>query len=187
MIRLHRGMVGLTAVMLPALAGCAPATRTALQAGRGSVTASVWALRSLQDRTVPRSRHEAVTLRLSPDHGITGTASCNDVGGKELTWAALTDTEGTFVRDPGQPTIMTVVGCNDVAATETAGRFWKLMTSARGWSIDRGDLVIRFADDTTALLKPIEPVAGRSDNCRNADPNNFDCPRTGHERGAKPR
>lgn len=80
---------------------------------------------------------------------------------------------------------MTVVGCNDVAAVETAGRFWELMTSARGWSIDRSDLVIRFGDGTTALLNPIGPAAGRLADCRNADPNNFDCPRTGHARGAK--
>lgn len=187
MIRMPRVMIGLAPLLLPAIAGCAPTTPTGLQAGYGSLTASIWALRSLQDQTVPRSRREAVTLRLSLDHGITGTASCNDVGGRELTWAASTATEGTFVRDPAQPTIMTVVGCNDAAAAETAGRFWELMTGARAWAIERGDLVIRFGDGTTALLKPIGPATGRSDDCRNADPNNFDCPRIGHARGAEPR
>lgn len=187
MIRMPCVMIGLVPLLLPTLAGCAPATPPGLQVRHGLVTASIWALRSLQDRTVPRSRHEAVTLRLSPDYGITGTASCNDVGGKELTWAASTDTEGTFARDFAQPTIRTVVGCNDAAATETAGRFWELMTSVRGWAIDHGDLVIRFNDGTTALLKPIGRAAGRSDDCRNADPNNFDCPRTGTTQGARPR
>lgn len=187
MIRMPRVMIGLAPLLLPVLAGCAPTTPSGLQAGHGSMTTSIWALRSLQDRTVPRTRPEAVTLRLSPDHGVTGTASCNHVGGKELTWVASTDTEGTFSRDPSQPTITTVVACNDVATTETVSRFWTSMTDARRWSIDHGNLVIRFGDGTTALLKAIGPAPARSDNCRNTDPNNFDCPPARSAREAKPR
>ncbi len=185
MIRMPCVMVGLAPFLLPVLAGCAPTTPSGLQAGHGSVTTSIWALRSLQDRTVPRSRPEAATLRLSLDHGIMGTASCNDVGGKELTWAVSTDTEGTFLRDPSQPTSTTVVACNGVAATETAGRFWMSMTGARRWSIDHGNLVIRFGDGTTAVLKAIGPAPVRSDDCRKADPNNFDCPPARSARQAK--
>jgi heat shock protein HslJ len=153
---------------------------------RGPATASVWALRSLQGRRIYRSAREVVTLRLLPDHSVAGTASCNSIGGLELTWIASTYRRGTFRRDSSQPTIMTQAGCPNAAEVAMAGRFWTLMTGARAWGIDRGDLVIRFGDGTTALLKPIELAAGRLDDCRNADQNNFDCPRAGHARGAKP-
>ena len=118
-------------------------------------------------------------------HGISGTASCNSVGGRESTWTASTDTGGTFARDPSQPTITTVVGCNDVVATQIAKRFWTLMTNARGWSINRGDLFIRFNDGTMAVLKALGPIARTPTNCRAADPNNFDCPDPVNPREAK--
>lgn len=187
MVRMHCIMLSLTAFMLPAFVGFPSPASADHPTIRGPATAWVWELRSLQGQRIHRSAREVVTLRLLPDHSVAGTASCNSIGGQELTWIASTDLRGTFRRDSSQPTIMTQAGCPNAAEVAMAGRFWTLMTSARAWVIDRGYLVIRFGDGTTALLKPIGPAARRSDDCRNADPNNLDCPRAGHARGAKPR
>lgn len=183
---MRRIMLGLTAFMLPAFVGFASPASADHLTMRGPATSSVWALRSLQGRRIHRSAREVVTLRLLPDHSVAGTASCNSIGGQELTWIASTDLRGTFRRDSSQPTIMTQAGCPNAAEVAMAGRFWELMGSARVWAIDRGDLVIRFGDGTTALLKPIGPAARRSDDCRNADPNNFDCPRRTRTGGKTP-
>lgn len=173
LLRLTRA--GLLILLFPAFVGCTSALPNGREAGSGKVTASVWALRSFAGRDVPRFRREAVTLQLLPDHGITGTASCNDVGGSELSWAASTNTTGSFARDPSQPTITTLVGCNDVAAMQIASRFWAMMTKAREWSVDRGDLFIRFDDGSIAVLRTIGSPADTLTGCHSTEPNNLDC------------
>lgn len=185
MVRLWHATIGLSVLILPALPGCTPTAPSAHPSGYQSLTGSVWALRSLQSRDIPRFRREAVTLRLLPDHGIAGTASCNSVGGREFTWTATTDSVGSLARDPSQPTITTVVGCNDVVTMQIANQFWTLMTKAREWSIDRGDLLISFDDGTMAVLKSLGPAAPTSSDCHSADPNNLDCVGVVNQRDAK--
>ncbi len=167
--------IALFILMVPVLADCRSKSSANHQAGVVPISASVWALRSLENRSVPRFHLEAVTLRLQPDHGIGGTASCNSVGGNEFTWTAVSSARGSFAREPSQPTITTAVGCNDVAATQIADRFWTLMSKAREWSIDRDNLSIRFDDGTVAVLKAIGQPATASIDCRSADSNNLDC------------
>jgi len=70
-------------------------------------------------------------------------------------------------------------------ATQIANHFWTLMTKAREWSIDRGDLFLRFDDGTMAVLKAIGPTARTSTDCRYADPNNLDCHEPVNPREAK--
>jgi hypothetical protein len=71
--------------------------------------------------------------------------------------------------------VQTPVGCGDEAAARLAEQFWALMTTARDWSIDRGNLLIRFDGGETAVFGEVETAAAISVECRTVDPNNLDC------------
>ena len=101
---------------------------------------------------------KAATLRLNPDRTVTGTWACNDVGPGKLRWAGASGgSRGTIDADGTGPGIVTVVGCGDASAVATADRFWRLMDTARAWSVDRGGLSITFADGSGAHLVPVSP------------------------------
>lgn len=179
--RVRRPACWLPIVMLSALNGCSATLPVDRPVTSDRLTEHLWVLRDLQGERVARSDPEAATLRFLPDHGTAGTASCNSIGGREITWSAdASGNEGTFLRDTSQPTIKTVVGCNDMRATQIADRFWTLMTQAREWSIGRDDLTIRFSDGAAATLVAVKKAESPKTDCRNA-PNNFDCPRSAAE------
>ncbi len=98
------------------------------------------------------------TLRFNPDRTVTGTSACNDVGPGKLQWASAPGKlRGTVNADGTGAGIVTVVGCGDTSAVVTADRFWRLMDTARTWSVDRGSLSINFADGSGAYLVPVLP------------------------------
>lgn len=181
--RRHRQARRITIVLLAALTGCSTPMPVDRPVAGDHVTARIWGLRDLQGNRVIASGPETATLRFLPGHGIAGTASCNDVGGKEHSWSAdASGTAGTFAHDPSQPTIRTVAGCRDLQGTETGNRFWDMMATARGWSVSSGTLTIGFADGSRAALVPVGKVRPPRDDCDDPASRNLDCPRpTGKE------
>ena len=175
--RRHRRARRVTIVLLAALSGCGAPMAVDRPVAGDHVTARIWGLRDLRGNRVVASRPEAATLRFLPGHGIAGTASCNDVGGRETSWSTdAPGTAGTFAHDPSQPTIRTVVGCMDVRAMETGSRFWKMMATARGWSLSSGTLTIGFADGSRAALVPVGKVRPPGEDCDDPASRNLDCP-----------
>ncbi len=115
--------------------------------------AQVWALQTLQGEQVTERTGYIATIRMNPDHTVSGTAVCNSTSSAKLRWN-VTDQgrQGTFNRLGSGAGITTTVGCNDPAAYATAGRFWTLMEAARSWSIHHDQLTIVFEDASEARL-----------------------------------
>lgn len=171
-------------VLLPALTACGTAVPVNRPVAGDRITARIWGLRDLQGTRVNAAGSEAATLRFLPDRGIAGTASCNQVGGRQTSWSAdAPGTAGTFAHDPSQPTIRTVAGCRNLRGMETGNRFWDMMATARRWSVSSGTLTIGFADGSRAALVPVGEVRPPGDDCDDPASRNFDCPRPAGGKG----
>ncbi len=141
--------------LLSLLSACATSGSVGRPVRYAELTGKVWVLRQLDGARVNRIDSEAVTVRFLPDHGIVGTSVCNDVGGEQLTWSAVSSGAGVFRLDKTGATIITVVGCQDTSAAQLGDRFWAKMIDARAWSVTMTILTIRFSDGSTAALEPV--------------------------------
>lgn len=131
----------------------ATAALSASTAASGNERMSTWVLRRLSGSTVRQSSPEAATVVFGQGHRLVGTSSCSSFIGDRLTWFAEPgERKGHFVIDPDSPAIWTTIACNDAAAAKIGQSFWTKMDRARRWSIVKRNLVITFADGSTATL-----------------------------------
>lgn len=137
------------------LASCAPIYGSG-RVDTPRMQGRVWALQRLQGERVAVRPENAATLRLNPDRTVSGTVACNDTSSAQLQWRGMPgDKRGSFDMLGRGPGITTTVLCGDRKAVAIGNRFWSLIETARAWSVDRGDLVIEFADGSEAHLIPL--------------------------------
>ncbi|WP_298273863.1 MULTISPECIES: META domain-containing protein [Alphaproteobacteria] len=143
------------ALLLIAVSGCSPMRLNDDLTAAGRADTRIWALRDFNDRAVPRTRPEAATIQLAPDHTVRGTSACNHVGGEEILWQGdAREGEGTFRRNVAGVTITTTMGCADRSSMSLGNRFWEGMVHATTWLIGEKTLTIRFDDGSIARLEP---------------------------------
>ena len=148
-------MKRISVVVAGVLVGCASVPEVG-RGARSDISGSVWTLQTLQGTRTADSR--TATLQLGSDHAVTGTWACNDVGPGKLRWTGEPgDTHGTINAEGTGAGIITTAGCGETSAVERADRFWRLMDTARTWSLDHGGLSITFADRSEAYLVPVKP------------------------------
>lgn len=136
----------LAAVMLTA---CAQVRESEGSANRDQI----WTLQMLDGERLTGRQGSVVTLRLNPDRTIGGTAACNSTSSAKLRWTEEPGAmRGAFDRLGQGAGISTTALCGDREAVAIANRFWDSMETARTWSVDRGRLLIKFADRSEAHL-----------------------------------
>jgi hypothetical protein len=124
---------------------------------KGDISRTGWVLREFRGQRVRPTQPEAVTLRFTAGNRLTGTTTCNQVGGDEIIWSGdPTGDRGMFRRNIiSAATISTAIGCGDAAGGALGDLFWRLLADARSWTRDARGLEIVFRDNTTALLSPV--------------------------------
>ena len=164
------------AVVLLGLAACTEVKPVSFPPSGYRVVETRWGLRKLFGANVDHRHLETVTIGFGADGHISGTASCNLVGGKGFQWVAYVgENGGDIAHDVTQPMIQTVVGCNDTRQTTVAEGFWHRMETANAWMLRAGKLTITFEDGGVAELVPIAaPATQLSAGDGNLQSGNFD-------------